>query len=238
MISIAVCDDEILDCLGIAKNIQDILKEMEISFSVHQFHSGAELLKAIEHFDIIFLDIMMCEMNGITTAQLLRDKLYDKIIIFVSSSREYVFDAFGVEAFDYIIKPINNHKLKSVLQRAVKKAEPDLDTCIFIYKERQKIKLFLKDIYYFEIKGRIVSVHSTSGTVDYYEQLGVLEKNLQEKGFFRCHKSFLVNLKYVSSFNRQELTLDNGETIIIAKRRYQEFSEVILEYIKQNGGMT
>lgn len=74
------------------------------------------------------------------------------------------------------------------------------------------------------------------GCFDYYEQMGTLEEELKGKGFFRCHKSFLVNLKYVDSYNRQEILLDTGEKIAVAKRRYEAFCQEIMEYMKRSGG--
>lgn len=236
MLSIAVCDDEILDCCNIAKDIRTVLEGTKTQFMIRQFNNGKDLLQAIEAFDIIFLDIMMYGMNGMKTAQLLRNKAFDKILIFISSSREYVFEAYEVEAFQYLVKPVDNNKLKRVLQRAVGKLEHNSEEYIIISKEGQRKKLRLKDIYYFEIKGRIIYVHGQEGSFNYYEQIGVLEKELLEKGFFRCHKSFLINLKYVDTYNRQEIILDNGEKIILAKRRYEAFCKKILEFMKKSGG--
>ena len=236
MLSIAVCDDEMLDCCNMARDIKDILEEMEITCVIRQFYNGKELLQAAENFDIIFLDIMMYGMNGMRTAQLLREKAFQDILVFVSSSREYVFDAYDVEAFYYLVKPVDRNKLKNILRRAVVKLEQDPQDFIIINKERQNKKLLLKDIFYFEINGRVVFVHSAGGIFDYYDQIGVLEQSLRSKGFFRCHKSFLVNLKYVDTYDRKEVILDNGEKIIIAKRRYEDFCQAILEFMKKSGG--
>lgn len=237
MLSIAVCDDEVMECCNIAEKIKKILKEMEISCMIRQFYSGYELIQSSEKFDIIFLDIIMYDLNGMRIAQIFREKAFHKIIIFISSSRKYVFEAYDVEAFQYLLKPIDERKLKRVLQKAVFKAEKQLEEFIIVSKERQKKKLFLDDIYYFEIKGRMIDVHGTNGVFSYYEKIGVLENNLQEKGFFRCHKSYLINLKYVDVYNRHDVILENGERIVIAKRRYEEFCKEILVYMKKNGGI-
>ena len=93
MLSIAVCDDEVIECLSMAGKIKEILKEMKIQCIIRQFYNGRELLQASESFDIVFLDIIMCDLNGMKIAQIFRKKAFDKILIFVSSSREYVFDA-------------------------------------------------------------------------------------------------------------------------------------------------
>ena len=176
-------------------------------------------------------------MDGMKTAQLFRKKVSAKILIFVSSSREYVFEAYDVEAFQYLLKPVDDRKLKSVLQKAVHKTEIRSQEFIIVSRERQKKKLFLDDIYYFEIKGRVVDVHGPEGIFTYYEQIGELENKLQDKGFFRCHKSYLINLKYVDGYNRKEVILENGKKIVIAKRRYDEFVQKVLKVMRENGGI-
>ncbi len=237
MLSIAVCDDEVIECCNMAKKIKDILEEMKIPCIVRQFRNGKELLQESESFDIVFLDIIMQDLDGMKTAQILREKVSDKILIFVSSSREYVFEAYDVEAFQYLLKPVNDRKLKKVLQKAVRKTEKCSQEFIIVSKERQKKKLFLDDIYYFEIKGRVVEAHGKEGIFTYYGQIGELENRLQDKGFFRCHKSYLVNLKHADGYNRQKIVLDNGENIVIAKRRYEEFCQEVLKVMRGNGGI-
>lgn len=237
MLWIAVCDDEVMECCNIAEKIREILEEMKIPCVVRRFFSGRELTGSRDNFDIIFLDIIMAELDGIKTAQIFRESAFDKIIVFISSSRDYVFDGYDVEAFQYLLKPIDEKKLKTVLKRAVVKTEKRKQEYIVVSRERQIRKLFLDDIYYFEIRGRMIDVHGLDGIFSYYEQMSVLEDHLRGKGFFRCHKSYLVNLKYVDVYNRREVILDNGERIAIAKRRYEDFCREILEYMKKNGGI-
>lgn len=237
MLSIAVCDDEVIECCNMAKRIKVILEEMKIPCIIRQFRSGGELLQAWESFDIVFLDIIMQELDGMKTAEIFREKASDKILIFVSSSREYVFEAYDVEAFQYLLKPVDDRKLKSVLQKAVLKTENCSQEFIIVSRERQKKKLFLDDIYYFEIRGRVVDVHGPEGIFTYYEQIGELENKLEDKGFFRCHKSYLVNLKYVDGYNRQEVIMENGEKIVIAKRRYDQFVREVHKVMRENGGI-
>lgn len=82
-----------------------------------------------------------------------------------------------------------------------------------------------------------IDVHEELGIFTYYEQIGILEKQLRGKDFFRCHKSYLINLKHVEGYNRQEAILDNGERIMIAKRRYDGFCQEILAYMRKSGGI-
>lgn len=237
MLSVAVCDDEVLWCCVLSNRIQEILNEMGIPCTVCQFYNGNTLLMEAEHFDILFLDILMQGLDGLKTARIFRQKSFDQILIFVSSSREYVWNAYDVEAFHYLLKPVDDRKLKAVLQRAVKKIRRHPREYLLIRRERQWQKIFLDNIRYFEIRGRMVDVHETEGVLTYYEQIRVLENRLQDKGFFRCHKSFLVNLNHVDSYNRQELLLSSGERIPIAKRRYDDFCKELLACMRTNGGI-
>lgn len=237
MLWIAVCDDEVMECSRTATRIRGILDEMRVPCTIRQFYSGRELLQSSESFDIIFLDIIMDGLDGLRTAQRVRERAYDKLLVFISASRDYVFDAYDVEAFQYLLKPVEDKKLKRVLLKAVRKTKERSQAFIIVSRDRQRKKLFLDDIYYFEIRGRMIDAHGTGGVFSYYGQIGLLERELQGKGFVRCHKSYLVNLKCVDVYNRQELVLDNGERIAIAKRRYEAFCVEILKYMRDRGGI-
>lgn len=237
MVSIAVCDDKLLECVTISAKIRACMEELGMPCSIEQFRSGRKLVECAGRFDIIFLDILMKEMDGIETARQCRKSSFDKTLIFLSSSRSYVFDAYDVEAFHYLVKPVEDEKLKNVLKRALEKERPHLREYLVVSKERQQRKLFLDAVLYFEIRGRQIEVHEKNGSFTYYEQMGVLERQLTGKGFFRCHKSYILNLNHVDVYNRQEAILDNGERIIIAKRRYEAFCQEMLVCMRKNGGI-
>ena len=93
MLSIAVCDDEVIECCSLARQIREILEERKLPCIIRRFRSGRELLEASESFDMVFLDIIMCELDGMKTAQIFREKAFGGLLVFVSSSREYVFEA-------------------------------------------------------------------------------------------------------------------------------------------------
>lgn len=237
MISIAVCDDEITECSRIAAAVKSILKDMQTPCLVRQFYSGKELLAEAKEFDLVLLDIIMEELDGMKTAELFRQKAPGKILVFISSSKAYVFDAYEVEAFWYLVKPVEPGKLRRVLERAIGKLGQKPDEFIMVSRQRQQEKLFLSDVLYFEIRGRMIYAHQQEGIIEFYQQIGILEQKLQGKGFFRCHKSYLVNLNYVRSYNRKEAILDTGEKIMISRRRYEDFCQETLRHMKEKGGI-
>ncbi len=262
MLSIAVCDDEILECCRISGQVKRILQDMGIAHVLYEYHSGGELLRAARRFDIVLLDILMEGLDGMRTAELFREepcrekafpgeascekkpageasagKIPRPLLIFVTASREYVFDAFEVEAFQYLVKPVGEGRLRRVLGRAVEKLSVSSREFILVSSGRRQIRLLLEDVVYFEIFGRVIHAHGGGGDTEFYEKIGVLEKKLSGKGFFRCHKSYLVNLRHVEGYSRQEALLDNGESVVISKRRYEDFCQAILAFMKKNGGI-
>lgn len=237
MLSIAVCDDELLFCARLSEKIRCMMERLGRICVIRQFQSGTELLETNEQFDIIFLDILMKGLNGMDTAKRIRERACSKLLVFISSSPDYVWESYEVEAFWYLVKPVSEKKLEQVLRRAVAKAEEGPQEYLIIQKERRPRKLFLKDICYFEIRGRVIELHGTEGVLPYYGQLGDLEKQLSGKGFFRCHKSIVVNLAYVDTYSHQEVVLENGERLPIARRRYESFCQTLLEDMKRRGGL-
>lgn len=237
MISIAVCDDDLLFCARLSEKIQSFMERSGRSCVVRQFQSGKELLGEAEQFDLIFLDILMEDINGMDTARVIRDRAFDKLLIFISSSRDHVWDSYEVEAFWYLVKPVSERKLEQVLRRAAAKLEAEPEEYLIIQKERRPRKVYLKDIFYFEIQGRIVEIHGKGGILPYYGKIGELEKQLCQKGFYRCHKSLLVNLERIDTYNRQEIILTSGERLPIARRRYEEFCQALLNDMKRRGGI-
>lgn len=105
--TIAICDDEKIIC----SQVEKLVKNQEPNCDIKLFDSGEELLKEQGKFDIIFLDIQMDGINGIETARILRNKKEETILIFITGIKEYVFEAFDVSAFHYLLKPIEEKSL-------------------------------------------------------------------------------------------------------------------------------
>ena len=226
-----------LTCLDIEKRVHDILQKKGINHTTDVFYSGKELVASKAKFDIILLDIKMDILNGIEVAQKLRENHSEFILIFITSAPEYIYNAFDVEAFHYILKPIDNLKFADILYRAVNKLCILPDEFIVINQNRQTIKLPLSEIMYFEIMGRVIKAHLSNQTYEFYEKLSVLEQKLPNEKFFRCHKSYLINFSYVASFEKTEITIDSSEKIPLSKRRYDNFSKAFLTFMKKEGGI-
>ena len=239
MLSIAVCDDMPIECAELAGDIENTLNQSGTEFYLKRFFNGQELLKDVSSFDIVFLDIKMPEISGMELAKQMRENERESIIVFVTSAEEYVFEAYDVEAFHFLLKPVNENKLKNVLKKAlVKITAYNNEDFIIISSEHQIKKILLKDIIYIESVGRTVKIHCTGGVLKTYKQIGDLEQTLINKHFFRCHKSFLLNLEYVSRFDKAEIVMENGDTVFLARKRAKTFQKEFISYMKMKGGIS
>ncbi len=232
MLNIAICDDNALECSQISKMAGDVLSARGVPFSLRQFSSGERLIESEQTFDIIFLDIVMEQTNGISAAKLLRQAGKDFILVFITASKEYMPQAFDVETFNYLVKPVSRERLEEVLLAAHKKLSPRKENHFVYTKNGHTAKISLDDVCYFESLGRLVVTHlKDNRTVEFYGQFSEIEN------FFRCHKSYLVNLGYVAGYDSTDITLDSGWRIPLAKRRLRQFAERMLEYLKKEGGI-
>ena len=233
---IAICDDEknIRELIG--NKVRNQYLEAEIVF----FASGEELLLSDMYIDILFLDIQMSGKNGMETARELRQKNKNTIIIFVTAIEEYVFQAFDVGAFHYIVKPIDDVKFIDVLHRAVdglssqnKDIKEQEDKYVIINNSGVHTKVILDDIVYAEVFNRKVVIHKMNGEIEYYGKMSDLEA-LAGESFFRPHRAYLINFKYVEKYDATTIYLEKG-TVLMAKQNYPEFVKKYMKYNQKRG---
>ena len=235
---IGICDDE--------KEIREILRDKVQSLypkaDILQYASGEELL-ARELPDILLLDIKMQGKSGIETAEELR--LIDRylIIIFVTAIEDYVFQAFDVDAFHYLVKPFSDEKFTEVLRKAAiqfadrkklesehtKREKPNL----IITTGGKHITVNFEDIVYAEVFDRKVIIHTLNDDIEYYGKL----KELEEKAgnnFYRPHRAYLVNFRFIRKFDATNIYLEKGQALM-AKQNYQGFVKSYLRYNQRKG---
>ena len=235
MIRIAIVDDEKV----IREQIKKLVEKKQNDCEIDTYGTGEDLLKADSVYDIIFLDIQMNGMNGIDTARALRQKADNTVLIFITGVKEYVFDAFDVAAFHYLIKPIEENKFWEVCDRAVlavtkKKQNPSGQ--IFIKTRSQSITLDQSNVLYIESRAKKVEIHTKTNIVEAYAAISELEKQLVGS-FYRCHRGYLVNMAFIAGYENDSITLNNEETIILSKDKYSEFVKVYMRYLKNGGGI-
>lgn len=237
-VRVAICDDEKEIRESMERKIKVLYPEMEIT----QFESGQAFLQQASLFDMILLDIHMEGLNGMEVARKIRKEGNRAILIFVTALEEYVFQAFDVGAFHYLVKPVDPVKLLEVIQRALKeqkerkKIKMDEEKSISIKIGAVTEKIYLSEIQYIEVFNRKCILHKLDGTLEFYGKLTDLEKGLGEE-FVRSHRSYLVNLRYVLKYDATSITLENGATVAMAKQKYAEFVKCYMRYAQKIGNV-
>ena len=232
MINIAICDDE----PGMVNELEMRTKSFftETETDISKFYDGTSLLKSCEaaDYDIIFLDIKMNAPNGMETARRLRNQNFGGYLIFVTILEDYVFDAFEVSAYDYLVKPVNNEKFLRTMNRLQKCLDCSFLT---IQKENESRLIALDEIVYCEVLNRKIYIHTTNDkTIDYYDKIENLEIKLKKlsRSFFRCHRSFLINLKHLNGFGKNSAHMYGGAEIPVSRLRREEFESAVINYLK------
>ncbi|WP_211221466.1 LytR/AlgR family response regulator transcription factor [Selenomonas ruminantium] len=238
-IKVAVCDSDKEVCGYIA----EIIVRQRPDVQVKTFYTAEALLQAGDNFDIYFLDIK--DINGMETARILRSREQGlhSIIIFVTGYREYMPAAFDVQAFHYLLKPIDKVKFSRVLENAcleVRYMQGQKEDYVLLKLNgsagdmRSRRKVSLQDIYFIESNNKNVIIHTTEGT---YEVQGKMDEFEQTLGtaFYRCHRCYLVNMAKISAYSPEGIQVTNGEMVMLANKKYAAFVKAYLHYAKGGG---
>lgn len=156
------------------------------------------------------------------------------LILFVTGHERYVYDAFDVDAFQYLIKPVDENRFAEIFRRAAARlaAKAEQQKKLAIQCAGTTRVLPLDSIYYIESQGHKILLHLKDTTVEYYARLGDLEHEL-ERQFCRIHKGFLVNLAYVEEYSRSQVILTNGVRLNLSKYKYDGFVKAHLRFIRE-----
>lgn len=205
--NIAICDDE----ENIRIYIRKLIQKQEPFCKITEFSSGKELLEFqdetnAEEIDILFLDISMGDEDGMTVAKQLRSQM--------ESNFEQVF-AQTIREYQYLM--------------AKKKEKPKE---VLVRNGNRTRSVSADDIYYIESSNRKVTLYLRHEKIEYYDKISSLESELKPD-FFRIHKGYLVNMKYVERYDRTEVKMKNGDSLRISKYKYQDFVKRYLEYISE-----
>lgn len=231
---ISVCDDEKVIRDMFVEKIRGLYPKADLLL----YQSGEELLMSAAEPDILLLDIQMPGKNGMETAKELRAKNKNAIIIFVTALEEFVFQAFDVGAFHYLVKPFDDVKFAEVLHNAVKQFEDrkKLDDTgrtgelpsLLVTAGGQHITVRPEDIVYAEVYDRKVILHTMDSDIEYYGKMKELEEKAGD-GFYRTHRSFLVNFRFIRKYDATAVWLERGRALM-AKQNYAGFVRQYLRY--------
>ena len=241
MIRIAICDDE----ANIRSYLSSLIGVQSCPCEIVEYASAGDCLADHREIDLLFLDIELATdrsgLDGMALARKIREQATGTkpVIIFVTGYERYVFDAFDVGAFQYLLKPVDEEKFAQVFSRAVAQigtAKEKPGRVLTLQSANTSKTVPLDSIYYIESSNHKVELHLKDGEFACYAKIGDLELELQDQ-FFRIHKGYLVNLSYVAGYSKTEVTLTNGERLLLSKYKYQDFVKAYLHFLKKGAGL-
>lgn len=231
MYRIILCDDD----KRLSAQMEYFFKMNPVKVSFEAVTEGKELLARVEEnapYDIFIIGNMLKKFNGIETAKKLREAGVTGEIIFVSGIEGFFFDAFEVDAFRFMKKPLDWTKFRASMQSLFEKL--NRNNKYFYYKRENVIsKIPFDQILYFESSRRVINIVTTYGTFSYYDRLDAVEEYIREKSsfFIRIHKSYLVNSLHITRYEYSKLYLMNDEFLPISENKRMSTRQEYLNYI-------
>lgn len=232
MITFAICEDEAYFVLELKRLLTMYSNERKAAISIQSFASGEEFLQSSYTADILLMDIRLPGKDGMNIIQYLREQENNSQVIFTTSYQNYVFQAFDLDAVHYLLKPITAKKLFPAVDKAVKRLKVKDEQTLLIKNGAMTTKLPIKDILYCEALNHQITVHSRTGQFKFWGTLDAVEQHLDNR-FFRCHKSYIVNMRFVVSRNADTAVMEGGDKVLISRRRQQEFIHRLLEIYRE-----
>ncbi len=230
---IAVCDDE----EKFRNQARDMVDKLAGSLDVvvDAYSDGNQLLAAFDKkpYDVLFLDIEMPAMDGITLAKKLRERSDSIYIVFLTGHVEYALEGYEVNALRYLTKPVQEEKLREVLRFVMDQSTSKKQ--LMIKEDGEELLLNIADIVYFEAQNQYVMIYTTEGEHLVRYNIGDFEEQLKADGFFRVHRGYLVSLAKVKKLVKSEVIMDgeDGEVSVpVSRSNVKPLKEALYAYVE------
>lgn len=231
---IAICDDEQVQLDLLYEYCNEWSVETREPCFIDIFKSAEEFLfkyEDIKDYTVLLLDIQMKDVSGMDLAKKLREIGEYMSIVFITGDKSYVFQGYEVQALDYIMKPITKEKLFKVLNK-VKEISKKEEDFIFIQCEGIVHKIRQLDICSLESIGHDSIIHMGHKEILCKRGISALEKELRGGYFYRCHRSYLVNISKIDSISKKEVILEGNISIPIARGKWEGLNKAYLDYYR------
>lgn len=226
---IAICDDEQSYVNDLRKHVELYLTEKNIYAEIDTFTDGEELLSSKTHYDIAFLDVEIGNIKGTDIAKKLK-KINNYIVIFIITSyNKYLDEAMDLNVLRFIVKPIDAKRLYAGMEKAISLIDNSV-VDVFLKNDKTLVKIPINDIMFIEVEGKKTIIQTP--TEKYYSssRLKFWKERLSASFFFQVHSSFIINMKYISQYDRDEVVINKKYKIPIAYRKQTEFKNYFSNY--------
>lgn len=229
MIRVAVCDDETGTCAEIETMVLDFAKSHGFQAETEVFYSGEAFYPFVSEYDLVFLDIMLLEMDGVQVGKRIREELGNEAvsIVYISSRESYAMRLFSVRPLDFLIKPVTREKIGAVLSTFLRLRKNGRQEFIF-KKGRSICRLYLDEIRYLACNGKKIELYGAAGKQEFYGNMREAWKQVEGKGFLTIHKSYAVNTAFVSAWHYDCVELSEGTVLPISQRYRKPVREMLM----------
>lgn len=228
-----LCDDDTVFLDLLEKYILEYFNDNKLSVpEIVRYENGSDLLNDTGECDFLFLDIEMPGPNGIYTGQKIKQKFPHVLLFIVTSYAEYLDDAMRIHVFRYLSKPLNKQRLFRNLKDGLRQHHMR-SFKITIETKKTVTQVYMRDIVMVERDGRKVYVHTTTHSYESIHPLSYWIEKLQHPSFYQPHRSYIVNLQYVTHFDHTNIQLLNGTyNAYLSNRKYTQFRKAHLNYVE------
>ena len=228
---IAICDDEPQCRQQAVQAVHACTRSLDILTDV--FENGNAFLQSFRKnpYDLVFLDIEMPEIDGISLARRLRELSRDVPIVFLTSHIEYALEGYEVNALRYLTKPIQNDKLHELLGYVMERMQEQ--RTLWLKTDGGEERVPVKDILCLEAQNQNILIRTADREYTVRYNLGEYEKELSQDGFFRIHRGYLVSLRHVKSLGKHELTLSDGTVLPVSRTKEKPLKEALFQFIRE-----
>lgn len=231
MLNVAIVEDDDVAADKLRACLDRYHADMGVAFGVTRFVEATSFLEGYKpSYDIVFMDIEMPNMNGMEAARRLRDIDEQVVLIFVTNMAQFAAKGYEVDALDYIVKPFSYLDFERKLKRAVRICERE-SSSVTIAQQGGTVRLLLRDIAYIEVHGHNLVFHTDEGTLQGSGTLAEAQARLEDCGFLRCSKAFLINVRHVYKIHGNTVLLVNGEELPIGRAFKKTFMESFAQLI-------
>lgn len=236
MIRIAIVEDDEKYHNICHKLLLDYVKEKEIKFHIQDFYNGFSFLDTYKgDFDLIIMDVEMPQIDGLEVSKQIRDIDKNVPIIIISHSSQYAIKGYKINAFGYVMKPIQTYDFYYVIEKAIKYISNEGNNFIVISSKSLIKKINTNDILYIEVNAHILNIITISEQLSIRDKIKKYEDILKEHNFVRCDNSYLVNLKYCENVDLTNNTLKVANyTLPISRSKKKNFLEELTKYIGES----
>ena len=228
---VAIVDDEESARAQLRSCLDELSKQESLEVIIEEFSSGTALLGAYHgEFDIIFLDIEMPGMNGIETAKAIRESDQNVMIVFATAMASYAVRGYEVEAFDFMVKPLNPFSFALKMKRAINRLRTKAADAVLVKQEGDFYHLRVQDIRYLEAFGHYTIFHTVNGDYREYCTFKDAISRIHSKAFASCNRCYYVNMNYITTIRKGMACL--GETeLLISRPQRRSFLDTYSSYL-------